>query len=240
MPGIELHGKTDVGQSRRNNEDAFAILPELSLAIVCDGMGGAACGEVASELTVETIIDQVRAANDGQPEEAVLRQAIETANARVRSMSKDRAECSGMGSTVVLALCRGERVWIANVGDSRAYLWRAGELRQLSYDQNLANELRLNLGLTEEQVRGYPHRHVLTMAIGTSDEVTVRMEQETLEEGDVLLLCSDGLSGPVGEVRIQEILAAGRPLTETVDTLVEEANLAGGPDNITAVLLRYA
>jgi serine/threonine protein phosphatase PrpC len=239
IPGLELYGKTDTGRCRRNNEDWFAVDPELSLGVVSDGMGGAACGEVAAELTVNTILEHVRAAGEGASMEELLRSAIQAANRRVRTQAREQVECAGMGCTVVLALCRDGYAWIANVGDSRAYFWRGGVLRQISYDQNLANELRANLGLTEEQLRTYPHRHVLTMAIGTSETVAIRLEKERLQEGDVILLCSDGLYGAAGDEKIRQILAANPRLDEAVDQLIGAANEAGGPDNITVVLLRY-
>jgi protein phosphatase len=143
-----------------------------------------------------------------------------------------------MGSTVVLASWRGDKLWIANVGDSRGYLLRGGELRQLSYDQNLANELRMNLGLTEEQISHYPHRNVLTMAIGTTREVLVRIQEETLEPGDLVLLCSDGLYGPAGESGIHDIVTAETDLETMAGKLIEAALEGGGPDNITVVLIR--
>jgi protein phosphatase len=130
-------------------------------------------------------------------------------------------------------------VVIANVGDSRAYLRRNGELKQLSYDQNFANELRASLGFSEEKVRKMPNRHVLTMAIGTFDHVLVRTHLLTLEAGDQLLLCSDGLHGPVDDETISRILGESASLRDKVERLIERANLNGGPDNVTAVLREY-
>jgi len=239
MPRVQLYGKTDIGRSRKNNEDCFAIAPELSLGIVADGMGGAACGEVASEVTVRTIIDALRQADQDNPSPEALREAILLANDKVRVMASAHMECAGMGSTVVLALCQDPLLYVANVGDSRAYLWRSGELQQLSYDQNLGNELRMNLGLTDEQLNSYPHRHVLTMAIGTSDELSVRLHEQYLEAGDLVLLCTDGLYGPAGEAGIRDVLRKDLPLEAAADELIERANRAGGPDNITVVLMRY-
>jgi len=240
MPRIQLHGKTDIGRSRKNNEDSFATVPELSLGIVADGMGGAACGEVASEVTVRTIVGALQEAREEAPRPDVLRDAIQLANEKVRAMANNQVECTGMGSTVVLALYEDELLHVANVGDSLAYLWREGELRQLSYDQNLGNELRMNLGLTDEQLNSYPHRHVLTMAIGTSEELSVRLHEQGLQDGDLVLLCSDGLYGPAGEAGIREVLQQDLSLEAAADELIRRANASGGPDNITVVLMRYA
>jgi protein phosphatase len=240
MAVIDLWGVTHVGRVRKNNEDAYALEPELSLALVADGMGGAACGEVASAITVETIVAYVRQPpEDGLSEETVLKEAVRLANRKVWEAAQQRSDCNGMGSTVVIASWRRGRLWIANVGDSRAYLWRAGQLRQLSYDQNLANELRVNLGLTEEQISQYPHRNVLTMAIGTTPDVLVRTQEEEIAPGDLVLLCSDGLYGPAGDNKIVEILAAGGgELAAMGEQMIQAALSGGGPDNVTVVLLR--
>jgi protein phosphatase len=239
MPDLALYGTTHVGRVRKNNEDAYALAPELSLAIVADGMGGAACGEVASAITVNTIVEYVRnPAETELPEDQLLKEAVRLANQKVFDTAQDRQDCNGMGSTVVLASWRGDKLWIANVGDSRGYILRKGELRQLSYDQNLANELRMNLGLTEEQISHYPHRNVLTMAIGTTREVLVRTQDETLEPDDLVLLCSDGLYGPTGEEGIRAIVNEDIDLETMATKLVDAALEGGGPDNITVVLIR--
>src|SRR5687767_6063210 len=236
MPEMDIWGVTAGARVRHNNEDAIKAERDLSLAIVADGMGGAACGEVASEITVNMIVEYVRhPTEEDLPEEQVLKEAIRLANQKVFDTSQDRKDCSGMGSTVVVASWRGDRLWIANVGDSRGYLLRGGELRQLSYDQNLANELRMNLGLTEEQISHYPHRNVLTMAIGTTREVLVRIHEETLEPDDLVLLCSDGLYGPAGEAKIKDILTSETDLEAMAGKLIEIALAGGGPDNITVV-----
>ena len=153
--------------------------------------------------------------------------------------ARERTECDGMGSTIVMALWRLPEVVIANVGDSRAYLYRLGELRQLSYDQNFANELRTRLGLSEDRVRTMPNRHVLTMAVGPFEHVLVRTHVERLEAGDRVLLCSDGLHGPVDHATISRLVGAYRQLSHSVEALIDCALQNGGPDNVTAVLLEY-
>jgi len=239
MP-MEAFGLTHPGSARPNNEDALAIELELAIALVADGMGGQKCGEVASAETVETVVSYLRRpAEDSLGPEELLKEAVRAANRRVWDNAQASTDCSGMGSTIVLAHWRERSLWIVNVGDSRAYLWRAGALRQLSYDQNVANDLRTSLGLTDEQIRQYPHHHVLTMAIGAVPEVLIRTHQEELAPGDVVLLCSDGLYGPAGDEGIAAVLAEEGPLIALVARLIDRANRAGGPDNITAVLLRY-
>src|ERR1700692_4152794 len=160
-------GATDTGRQRGNNEDAFRVEPALRAAILADGMGGENCGEVGSAITVEATAEDLKSPEADLPLGEVAREAIRSANRKVLEAARDRTECTGMGSTVVLALWRPPEMLIANVGDSRAYIYRAGDLRQVSYDQNFANELRTKLGLSEERVRTMPNRNVLTMAVGT-------------------------------------------------------------------------
>jgi protein phosphatase len=232
-------GATDAGRSRENNEDAWAVEEPLHAAILADGMGGANCGEVGSALTIEGVVEYLRSPEAGLEGEDLAKEAIRAANQRVLNAARTRTECDGMGSTVVLALWRLPELVIANVGDSRAYLFRGGALRQLSYDQNFANEMRSSLGFTEERVRTMPNRHVLTMAVGTFEHVLIRTAVERLDPGDQVLLCSDGLHGPVDDANISRILGDSATLRDKVERLIECANLNGGPDNVTAVLLQY-
>lgn len=232
-------GATDPGRKRENNEDAWRVEGSLDAAILADGMGGANCGEVGSALTVEGVIEYLRSPEDGLSIEDLVKEAIRAANRKVQAAARERLECDGMGSTIVLVLWRLPDVVIANVGDSRAYLYRSGELRQLSYDQNFANELRTSLGFSEERVRTMPNRNVLTMAIGTFEHVLVRTHLARLEPGDRILLCSDGLHGPVNDATIAGILDSSTTLQEGVERLIDCANRNGGPDNVTAVLLEY-
>jgi serine/threonine protein phosphatase PrpC len=232
-------GATDPGRKRENNEDAWRVEDSLHAAILADGMGGANCGEVGSALTVEGVLEYLRSPEDGLSSEDLVKEAIRAANRKVQATARERLECDGMGSTVVLVLWRLPDVVIANVGDSRAYLFRNRELRQLSYDQNFANELRTSLGFSEERVRTMPNRNVLTMAIGTFEHVLVRTHLARLEPGDRILLCSDGLHGPVDDATIAGILDSSTTLQEGVERLIDCANRNGGPDNVTAVLLEY-
>ena len=239
MATLAAWGASDPGLVRPNNEDSFRLDEELCLALVADGMGGASCGEVASALTVETVVNYLRQPPVEWPPAQLLEEAIQEANRCVLERASGDESCSGMGSTIVAALWRLPEIVIANVGDSRAYLWRNGVLTQLSYDQTLVNELRLRFGLTEQEVSNFPHRNVLTMAVGTSASVAVHIHELRLEAGDQILLCSDGLSGPVPDATLAELLAVEAPLEAVVARLIEEAKARGAPDNVTAVLLRY-
>jgi len=236
---LDTWGISDTGLVRQNNEDCWLIDPVLGLAIVADGMGGASCGEVAAALAIETVVEYLRAPQAAGSPEELLEQAVHEANRRVLERAQSQEGCQGMGSTIVAALWRLPRVIIANVGDSRAYLCRGGRLTQLSYDQTLVNELRVKFGLSAEEVSHFPHKNVLTMAVGTTPEITVRTRIESLLPGDQILLCSDGLSGPVPEAEITAILAGADPLPIKAERLVDAAKAHGAPDNVTAVLLRY-
>jgi len=239
METLDTWGISDCGLIRQNNEDCWLIDPFLGVAIVADGMGGASCGEVAAALAVETVVEYLRRPPLPGPPEELLEEAVREANRRVLEHARTQEGCQGMGSTIVAALWRLPRVIIANVGDSRAYLCRQGLLTQLSYDQTLVNELRIKFGLTPEEVSNFPHKNVLTMAVGATPDIAIRTHVESLLPGDQILLCSDGLSGPVPEPEIAAILASADPLPVKAERLVDAAKAHGAPDNVTAVLLRY-
>jgi protein phosphatase len=239
MPTLDAWGATDPGLVRQNNEDSWCIDPELRVAIVADGMGGAQCGEVASAMSVQIVVDQLRQTLLAAVPGDAIQQAIVEANRSVLAKARSDAGCAGMGSTIVVAFWDVPRLVVANVGDSRAYLWRAGALTQISYDQTLVNELRVRFGLSQEEVSNFPHKNVLTMAVGTTPDLVIRTHEETLQPGDVVLLCSDGLSGPVSEEVIAKTLSADTPLADLVQQLIAQAKANGAPDNVTAVLLRY-
>ena len=237
MP-VYVAGRTDVGLVRTNNEDRFLIAEELGLALVADGMGGAACGEVAAQMTAECVAEMLRVPSaDGSV--SAMETAIAEANRRVWLHARNTHECNGMGTTIVAACWRGSRLSIANVGDSRAYLLRHGELTQLSYDQSLVNELRHNLGLTDEQIKRYANRNVLTQAIGTSENVAIRTNEIDFVPGDVVLLCSDGLHGIVDDAAILEILMQPVVMDLQITHLIDAAKRAGANDNVTIAIIRH-
>lgn len=234
----ETFGLTNAGKSREHNEDSLRVEPELSLIVVADGMGGESCGEVASALVADKIVEYVRCPAETLEPEERIKEAIRQANRTVWKAAEEHGECKGMGSTVVVAYWEGNRVWIVNVGDSRAYRFREGQLTQLSYDQNVGNDLRTNLGLSEEQIQRYPHHRLLTMAVGIGEEVLIRSWSGDLAAGDMVFLCSDGLYGPISEPAIAGFLSRNLPLPAMMVSMIEAANAAGGPDNITVAVLK--
>lgn len=239
MPALDARGMSDMGLVRSKNEDCWLIDMNLCFAMVADGVGGGACGEIASALTVQTVASYLPSPSEELTPEQLIKEAIREANRRVIERARQEPRCKGMASTVVAAVWSLPRLIIANAGDSRAYLWRGGELTQLSHDQTMANELKHALGLSEEQMRRYPHKNVLTMAVGTGEDILVMTREEMLAPGDEVLLCSDGLSGPVGDDGIATALSEQGSLESKLEELIGAARNSGAPDNITAILLRY-
>jgi serine/threonine protein phosphatase PrpC len=225
--------KTDTGLQRRENEDsAFARAPVF---VVADGMGGAQAGEVASRIAVEAFADGLP--DSGTPEERLARRVLE-ANHRIYEVSIAESEHAGMGTTLTAAYLVNSELAIAHVGDSRAYLFRDGKLQRLTQDHSLVDELVRRGKLTEEQAAEHPQRSIITRALGPEPTVEVDTWTYPVKAGDVLLLCSDGLTSMVPEDRVQEILAANRDLDAAAQALIDDANEAGGRDNITVVLFR--
>jgi serine/threonine protein phosphatase PrpC len=235
---LETYGLSDPGCVRANNEDYFLIAPGLGLFIVADGMGGEQAGECASRLAVETVADYLGAS--GRLADEVLTAAFEEANRCVSAASASAPEFKGMGTTLVAALANGEEVRIASVGDSRVYVFEDGVLQSITEDQTWVNDVGRRLGLDEAALKFHPFRHVVTMAIGVSDPLQVRTYAVRPRAGTTLLLCSDGLHGVIDDNRIAAVLYEHRELEQCAHGLIEAAREAGGPDNITVVLLRFA
>ncbi|MFL5870255.1 MAG: Stp1/IreP family PP2C-type Ser/Thr phosphatase [Solirubrobacterales bacterium] len=232
---VEQAFRTDTGRQRQANEDSFFAGSEMFA--VADGMGGAQAGEVASRIAAESFEPAVRGDESG---EAHLRSIAESANRRIHSIAQRDSSRSGMGTTLTAALVEEDEVSIAHVGDSRAYVYREGNLRLLTSDHSLVEELRRQGRLTDEQAEDHPQRSIITRALGPEEAVEVDTMTFSARPGDVFLLCSDGLTTMVKDDRIAEILAAADDLDSAVDQLVREANDAGGRDNITAVAFRLA
>ena len=234
---IESFGVSDPGCIRGNNEDYFLLLPAAGLYVVADGMGGALAGEHASRLAVETVRDVIqKAPHPASPDD--LLDAFAEANQQVAKDAATDPNREGMGSTLVAAVENGNQLFIASVGDSRAYLYEKGTLKVITEDQTWINEVGRRLGLDEETLRIHPMRHVLTMAIGVSGQLRVHHYHVSAEPGAMVLLCSDGLHGVTPDEEIHEILAAGGTPEAICRKLIEKARAHGGPDNITAVLLK--
>jgi PPM family protein phosphatase len=240
---LEAGALSDKGCLRANNEDYCRVEPELGLYVLADGMGGAKAGERASRLAVDTVAEVVLFAGQRDPE--VLLTAVEEANRRVLEAAHGDPSLEGMGTTLVAALETPAGMAIASVGDSRAYLLDSTGLRAVTDDQTWVNEVGRPLGLDEESLRHHPMRHVLTMAIGASEPLTVNCYVVSMNPGALLLISSDGLHGVIEQPELEAILRSGgpgansgAPLEELCRRLIEAAKHAGGPDNITVVLVR--
>ena len=225
--------QSDTGRQRNANEDSYFARPPVFA--VADGMGGAQAGEVASRLAAESF-ESVKRGEESP--EAYLKAIARTANARIHRLAQTDASRSGMGTTLTAALVEEDEVGFAHVGDSRAYLLRDGELKLLTSDHSLVEELRRQGRLTDEQAEDHPQRSIITRALGPEREVEVDTMTYRARPGDVYLLCSDGLTTMLREERIREVLAGSATLEQAVDSLVREANEAGGRDNITVVAFR--
>jgi len=249
---LEFEAVTDVGRLRTANEDSYAVLPKLGLFAVADGMGGQAAGEVASRTALDCIVEFIRQSAEQADitwpvpydpslslNENRLRAAVALANMGIRRAAEEDAGLAGMGTTVVCALDGGDRVVLAHVGDSRAYLLRGGALERLTRDHSWVGE-QIDRGLlSEDQARDHPLRNVVTRALGVGAEVDAELSSFELRSGEVLLLCSDGLTSMVPDAQVRGILErCGHELSVCVKALVSEANRQGGHDNITVVLLR--
>ena len=236
---LESYALSDKGCVRANNEDSYLVEPDLGLYVLADGMGGAAAGEHASRLAVEAVSETILFAS--RRDEQVLLRAVEEANHRVLKAAQQDPRLEGMGTTLVAALAVGEEVFIASVGDSRVYLFDDDGFRAVTEDQTWVNEVGRPLGIDEESLRTHPMRHVLTMAIGASSPLTVNYYKVSLTDRALLLMCTDGLHGVVDSSLIEATVRQARdgtPLSTICEELVEAANAAGGPDNITTVLVR--
>lgn len=231
---------THVGMCRQANEDRYAIVPELGLYLVADGMGGHQAGQVASQLASEAAIRAVEALQGATVSLAErLRHAVACANREIFAAASAKPEFTGMGTTLVGLLFAGERLALAHVGDSRAYLVRQGRLRRLTDDHSVVAELLRRQEISKEDAREHPHRHVLTRALGVRPRIEPDLAEMTPHADDVFILCSDGLITHLDDDQIAEQICADRDLEEVAAGLVDSANQAGGVDNTTVLLVRY-
>lgn len=249
---IEAFGRTDIGRRRKINEDSFLVSPEMSLYAVCDGMGGHNAGEVASRMATETISAFIeRSAVEKEItwpwgldaslsfDANRVKTAIRLANARVFQAADNREELTGMGTTVVTALISGDVMTVGSAGDSRCYLVRGGELKQLTRDDSWVSAALGEGILNSDDVEHHPLRNVITKAVGARDAIDLDVLVHDLQPGDLVMLCSDGLHGMVSDQEIGRILQSSPDsLEEASARLIEAANEAGGRDNVTVVLLR--
>lgn len=249
---------TDRGRKRTSNEDAFGYSVEHGVYLVCDGMGGAAAGEIASSLAVEEVLKLVTERRDGSadagvPVPKIAEEAVIAANEAIHSRGQRNMRLSGMGTTLVGLLAglpddleAEPRVWILNVGDSRCYRLRGGHIEQRTQDHSLVEE-QIRMGrMTRAEAARSPLRNVITRALGTQSSVTPDVLEEEVEPGDLFLLCSDGLTRELADEKIESILNAGlsssaegeAQLEQVCAKLIQAANKAGGSDNITCLIVR--
>jgi protein phosphatase len=237
---------------RTHNEDNFSILEESGLYIVADGMGGHASGEVAAKMAVDSLKEFFAAtANDPERtwpykmdrskgyEENRLITGIKLANLRIYESAQRDPRQRGMGTTIVTMFAVEDGVYIAHVGDSRIYRLREGKIEQLTEDHSLLNDYIKMKRLTPEEIANFPHKNVIVRALGMKDTVKVDTRFEQPRAGDVYLLCSDGLSGPVTDDELLQISTQSEDLKSSATKMIERANANGGPDNITVILARW-
>jgi PPM family protein phosphatase len=230
---IEQAGRTDVGRQRSANEDSLVVRPPLFA--VADGMGGAKAGEVASAVAVDAVEG---AQESSEPTEAQLANIVREANRRIYDLAVADESRRGMGTTLTLAKLHGDEVSLAHVGDSRAYRLRGGELEQLTRDHSLVAELERSGQITPEAAENHPQRSIITRALGPEPDVEVDTYTLAGRDGDVFLICSDGLTSMISDDEVASILRSAGSLDEAADELVRAANQSGGKDNITVILFR--
>ena len=247
---VDVAGATDPGCVRKNNEDNFIVEPELGLLIVADGMGGHNSGEVASDLAVKTITDFARKMIGGAkqmvpdgtaaltPRERQMEYFVKTANTMIYEKGRAFPKDAGMGTTVVAAMVDGKSLTVAHVGDSRLYLWRRGELTQLTEDHSLVGEQVKRGQITSDEAARSNLQNILTRALGAEGDVQVDVGEHPLLPGDVVLLATDGLSKMVPDADVAAVIAGGASPQAVVDDLIARSRAAGGVDNVTVVVAR--
>ena len=247
---VSVAGKSDVGCVRTNNEDNFGYDSRYGIYVVSDGMGGAAAGEVASKMAVDSILTSYRQSSgsrptsNAQPQDAsarsnALRGAIESANRVIFSASQERPSQAGMGSTIVAVSVEEGSFSIGHVGDSRIYLVRAGAIQQLTNDHSLVMEQVRRGLITLEDAQNVDYQNIVIKALGAEATVEPDLDDMLAMEGDELLLCTDGLTRHLTDEQILDIVTGNQDLSVAVDALIDAAKIRGGADNITALLLRF-
>lgn len=249
---IEVSGHTHVGMKRNHNEDNFLLLPEENLFVVADGMGGHSSGEIASKIAVDEVGEFFRLTSKDVDatwpfkmdksrnyDENRLATGIKLANVRIYERACAEQKYRGMGTTIVSVHFASDHAYVAHVGDSRVYFYRAGQLKQVTEDHSLLNDYLKAKKLTPEEIEAFPHKNVIVRALGMKDTVQVDVSRVEPQPGDIFLLCSDGLSGMVSDAQITEVLKTTPELDRACSTLIEMANANGGNDNVTCILTRY-
>lgn len=240
---VQIGLKTDRGLKRRNNEDAYFVIPEDKVYMIADGLGGYNSGEVASRQTVSLLADRIKENPIAQVQGTenirdYLVNAIKEVNKKIWLMAASNEEYKNMATTLVLVYIHRKQAYIANVGDSRAYLFRKSELVQLTEDHSIVAEMVKAGQIEKEEARRHPERNQITRAIGAEETVIPNIYEVRIEKDDMILLCTDGLYGELSDDKIVDILKRSENMSEACTDLVTEANRAGGNDNITVVCLK--
>ncbi len=249
---IRYAAKTDVGMKRTHNEDYFSLIEDEQLFLVADGMGGHASGEVASKMAAETIGEFYQRTREDEDAtwpykmdrslsyiENRLVCGIKLANLRIFETSNRDIRYKGMGTTIVSCMVSGDKAYVGHVGDSRVYRIRAGAIQQITRDHSLLEDYKeAKPDMTEEEERNFPHKNVITRALGMRETVQVDIKAHQIQSGDLFILCSDGLSGMVPDEQILYIASNAKSLERAVAELVDAANRSGGTDNVTTLLLQ--
>lgn len=241
---LEAYSVTDIGRKRQLNQDyVFSSAKPMgnmpNLFIVADGMGGHNAGDYASKCTVETVVGEIRNSFEKNPT-IIVKKAIETANSKIRELAAADENLFGMGTTLVVATVIGKYLQVANVGDSRLYLVGKQGIRQITRDHSLVEEMIRLGGLSREDARRHPDKNIITRAIGAKDEVEAEFFTEELEPGDIILMCSDGLSNMLEDKEIEKIIQNEElaEIKQKAEALINAANNNGGKDNIAVVLVK--
>ena len=235
-------GKSDPGMVRDNNEDSIMLRPDLGLAVLADGMGGHQAGEVASAMAIDLVNQFFE--NDSQRSGVlnysdIVSDSIMLANSAIFELSKNKADCAGMGSTVVVTYFDGKKVYVGHVGDSRLYRYRDGELHQVTEDHSLVQELVSRGLLSKEEAIESTNKNLVTRALGIEESVQIDIAEEIWQPGDIYLLCSDGLNDVLRDEVISGILGTNKDnLEKALDSLIETVNSNGGPDNVSVILIQ--
>lgn len=240
---MKIVAKTDKGNVRENNQDAYAcgeFSNEVVWSVVCDGMGGEAGGNIASALAVKVVSDRINASyRDNMRDSSVINMldsALSAANVEVYDFAEAQPDLKGMGTTVVCAIVRDGQAFIAHAGDSRAYIVNNGNIRQITTDHSLVQDLLSKGKITEQEAENHPNKNLITRAVGVDKYIDIDFEHIDLEDDDIILLCTDGLSNYVSNDEILDIMSDGKYYA-FADRLVNRANSNGGGDNITVVII---
>ena len=240
---MKIVAKTDKGNVRENNQDAYAcgeFSNEVVWSVVCDGMGGEAGGNIASALAVKVVSDRINASyRDNMRDSSIINMldsALSAANVEVYDFAEAQPDLKGMGTTVVCAIVRDGQAFIAHAGDSRAYIINKGNIRQITTDHSLVQDLLSKGKITEQEAENHPNKNLITRAVGVDKYIDIDFEQIDLEDDDIILMCTDGLSNYVSNDEILDIMSDGKYYA-FADRLVNKANSNGGGDNITVVII---